>query len=36
MAEQPAKRIPDWLALDVLLILVPLLAIIVIGFGIGL
>jgi hypothetical protein len=36
MAEQPAKRIPDWLAVDALLILVPLLAIIVIGIWIGL
>jgi hypothetical protein len=35
MAEQPAKRIPDWLAIDVLVILVSL-AIIVIGIWIGL
>ena len=35
MAEQPAKRIPDWLATDVLVILVSL-AIIVIGIWIGL
>jgi hypothetical protein len=34
MAEQP-ERIPDWLAIDVLVILVPL-AIIVIGIWIGL
>jgi hypothetical protein len=36
MAEQRAKRIPDWLAIDALMILVPLLAIIVIGIWIGL
>jgi hypothetical protein len=36
MAEQRAKRIPDWLATDVLVILVPLLAIIVIGIWVGL
>jgi hypothetical protein len=36
MAEQRAKRIPDWLAIDVLVILVPLAAIIVIGIWIGL
>jgi hypothetical protein len=35
MAEQPAKRIPDWLAIDLLVILVSL-AIIVIGIWIGL
>jgi hypothetical protein len=36
MAEQRAKRIPDWLATDVQVILVPLAAIIVIGIWIGL
>jgi hypothetical protein len=35
MAEQRAKRIPDWLAIDVLVILVPL-AIMVMGICIGL
>jgi hypothetical protein len=35
MAE-PAKRIPDWLATDVLMILAPLVAIIVIGIWVGL
>jgi hypothetical protein len=35
MAEQPAKRIPDWLVTDVLVILGSL-AIIVIGIWIGL
>jgi hypothetical protein len=35
MAEQPAKRIPDWLAIDLLVILGSL-AIIVIGIWIGL
>ena len=36
MAEQRAKRIPEWLAIDVLVILVPLAAIIVIGIWTGL
>jgi hypothetical protein len=36
MAEQPAKRIPEWLTTDVLVILVPLAAMIVIGIWIGL
>jgi hypothetical protein len=36
MAEQPAKRIPQWLAIDVLVILVSLTIIGVGIWGIGL